>query len=155
MIYKAVIGFLLVMIVISGARELLGDDAPPPKPQLAAPSTPPAPALESQAVIDARLRDTVKAMSRAEAETFFRIELEKTCQAVDKHLNYITVQKRGSGLYCVHSLYGQQAFAAGPRGPAIEAFAQKWGALLKQHKITRVGVFGTGELASGTWFEIT
>lgn len=80
------------------------------------------------------------------------------CQKEDRHLNYIKLSTRrvgtGVGLYCVHELYTEYSLSAGSLGPALGEWASEHNALLVKNKVTRVGVWGTGEYSSGAWFTL-
>lgn len=85
-------------------------------------------------------------------------ELLELCRREDGHLNYIAVKVRpagkGAGLYCVHDFYNRYSLSLGSRAPAMSSWVSDHHALLAQNKITRVGVWGTGEYATGAWFEV-
>jgi hypothetical protein len=80
--------------------------------------------------------------------------LREFCEAQDKHLNYIKVTIRGDAMYCVHDFYTKYALSSGKRGPALGEWVSEHFALLEKNKVTRVGVWGTGEHSSGAWFNV-
>jgi hypothetical protein len=84
--------------------------------------------------------------------------LQAHCDQEDRHLNYIKVKQRpagkGVGLFCVHDLYTKHALSAGKRGPTLGRWVSDNAELLRKNKVTRVGVWGTGDYASGAWFDV-
>lgn len=97
-------------------------------------------------------------MPHAEALEFFRGQLLEHCVNEDSHLNYIKVVMRkadgGTGLYCVHDFYSRYSLSAGSRGPSLSRFVDHWRVELRQHKVTRVGVWGSDADDSGAWFSL-
>lgn len=99
-------------------------------------------------------RDRIAKMPRAELVKMLSDELLPVCKAANRSLNYIEVKTRGNGLYCVHDFYSQHTLSIGPLGPAMGRFVEERGEELKRARLTRVGVWGTGEYASGSYFDV-
>lgn len=74
------------------------------------------------------------------------------------YYNHVTtkVKKSRSGytLFAYHSFFNQYQFQIGDFGKEVQAWTNKNYATLKLAKITRVGVYGTGPYASGTYYEV-
>lgn len=104
------------------------------------------------------LRTQVASMSRKDALAFFAARLLEHCRTEDPRLNYIRVVQRkadgGVALYCVHDFYSRYSFSAGSRGPAMTRFIDHWHTELRQHQVTRVGVWSADAEDNGVWFEI-
>jgi hypothetical protein len=97
-------------------------------------------------------------MPVGEAQKELSRMLLQVCQTQDSHLNYIqsAVRKVGKGvaIYCVHDFYTQYALSAGPLAAKLQAFIDDWSEELRAKNVVRVGVYGTGEYASGSWFDL-
>lgn len=98
------------------------------------------------------------ALDQKAARQWLADRLLEFCSREDRHLNYIKVAVRPAGkgvsLYCVHDLYTKHALSAGSRGPALSRWVFDHKALLAKNGVVRVGVWGTGDYASGAWFEV-
>jgi hypothetical protein len=117
----------------------------------ASPSSPPRP---TEAQLEAANRLAMQSLKPAEVRVMMKDKLLVLCERASPSLNYIKAEVRGSALYCVHSFYSQHSLSIGSLAPVMSAWVQEWQPELKQAGIKRVGVYGTGEFASGSWFEI-
>ena len=100
-----------------------------------------------------RKHDTVMA-HKGQGLIVLKDELLKVCELAAPHYNFIKAQQRGNGLFCVHDFYNQYSLSAGNDAKLIGAFVSEWSQELRHLKIKRVGVYGTGEYASGQWFNV-
>jgi hypothetical protein len=102
-------------------------------------------------------------LTPAEAQAGQRAALEyellQMCRAASPNHHGIKVVERRAGkgyaLLCQHSFYNEFSLDYGRLNPAF----QEWmtpGRLqrLREAKVTRVGITGTGEYATGSYFEI-
>jgi hypothetical protein len=103
---------------------------------------------------EAAERERLEKMAPAELAKQLQAEMEAVCQAANPGLNYIKASRRGAGLYCVHDFYSRYSMSSGPLAPLLNEYASRRSAELKRLKITRIGAWGTGEYASGSWIDL-
>jgi hypothetical protein len=142
---------LIIFVGLFAIFSILEHKAHPPGEEGARDSRPVAPDL--RAVERARYLADV-GLDQPGARRAAAARLKEFCASHDRHLNYIEVKLRGTGLYCVHAFYSRLALSAGTLGPDMGQWVADNDELLRKSKITRVGVWGTGEYASGAWFDV-
>ena len=76
------------------------------------------------------------------------------CERANPSLNYIKSEVRGTAIYCVHSFYSQHSLSIGPLAGQLERFINEWQAELSRAGVKRVGVYGTGEFATSSYFDL-
>ena len=88
-----------------------------------------------------------------------KIELERECARLQPRLNYIKVVERKHGktygLYCVHSMFNKYTCDVGDFCPTLATFIPSNLSRLRTGMVSRIGVWGTGEYASGAWYEVS
>lgn len=110
----------------------------------------PPPKSESQIALEKRL--ALQSLKPNDLRPILANELQALCTLINPSLNYIKGEVRGTAIYCVHTFYNEHSLKVGRLGPAMSAWAQDWTAELRHAGVKRVGVYGTGEYASGSWF---
>jgi len=95
--------------------------------------------------------------------SYYRLELETDYLHMINEVNHgyynhveVKVKKAKGGytLYAYHSFFNQYQFQIGDFGKKVSAWVSSNRAKLRLAKITRVGVYGTGAYASGTYYEV-
>ncbi len=111
------------------------------------------PAAKTASQIELEKRLALQKLKPQELRPILADKLLPVCQRSNPSLNYIKVEVRGTALFCVHTFYSEHSLKIGPLGPAISAWMEEWTAELRHAGVKRVGVYGTGEFASGSWFK--
>ena len=95
--------------------------------------------------------------------SYYRLQMETEYLHLINEVNHgyynhveVKVKKAKGGytLYAYHSFFNQYQFQIGNFGKEVQAWVSKNYATLKLAKIIRVGVYGTGAYASGTYYEV-
>lgn len=111
-------------------------------------------AAQTAAQIAANNREAMRRLKPAEVRAIMKDKLLAVCDRAHPSLNYIKTEIRGNALYCVHSFYSEHSLSIGSLAPTMSAWIGEWDAELKMAGIKRVGVFGSGNYPSGSWFDI-
>lgn len=109
---------------------------------------------QTAAEIQANNRQALQRLKPAEVRAIMKGKLLEVCERASPSLNYIKTEIRGTALYCVHSFYSEHTLSIGSLAPIMSAWVGEWEAELKMAGIKRVGVFGSGDYPSGSWFNI-
>ena len=114
-------------------------------------------AIEANAQIRVDRPDFHKLSEESQRE-LFRVDYEEFIQLAASRLNYIKarIDKSGKGyaLMAVHTFFTRHSFEIGPLGPLVERWVTEYRLKLNLARIVRVGVSGTGDYRSSTWFGV-
>ena len=149
-LFIAGFGWVVFSITTCSQR---AEKVPLDAPKYTATTATPAAPVEPVKTERERKHDTIMA-NKGQGLIVMKAELLKVCEFAAPHYNYSTTKQRGNGLFCVHDFYNQYSLSAGNDAKLIGAFVSEWSQELRHLGIKRVGVYGTGEYASGQWFNV-
>ena len=115
---------------------------------------PQSPRPKTGAEIEAENRAAVRSLPSQQLRPVLADRLLLACQRAAPHLNYVKTSVRGNAILCVHSFYSEHSLQIGPLAGEIERFIGDWGGELRRAGIKRVGVWGTGEFATGSYCDL-
>lgn len=112
------------------------------------------PTAKTAAQLDAENRAAMLQLKPQQLRPMLADKLLPVCQRENPSLNYIKTEVRGTAIYCIHSFYSSQSLSIGPLAKGLERFISDWEKELRHAGIKRVGVYGVGEYASGSYFDL-
>jgi hypothetical protein len=158
--YKAkrigVIGWLGVGLVGLVAFTMCTPRDEAPTRTVASTTNPPATQspTKSLAQIETENRAAMLKLEPKQLRPIIADKLLPICEKANPSLNYIKTEVRGTAIYCVHSFYSQHSLSIGPLAGQLERFINDWQIELSRAGVKRVGVYGTGEFATGSYFDL-
>lgn len=86
-------------------------------------------------------------------------ELLDRVKTQNLHLNHMSHRirkaKGGYEIMIIHDLFTKYTLSAGGTDGVFQRFMREYAAELKQANVVKVGVWGTGEYSSGSWYDLT
>ena len=156
----------LVFVIVQCTRSLANKDTATPAASKsttpAAPVTPsttyvpPGPSPQDLAI--QRARERLRQQHPAETQRELAELLVELCRQENPHLNdiqpLISKASNGVAIYCRHDFFTRYTFASGSLSGEVSRFVENWSDELRAARVQRVGVWGTGDYASGVWYDV-